>query len=132
MEADNSSNRLENSLPPENIPEAIKRIDAWMGTRLELRPDGKTNKRPYKIDGDRAHPADKTDPRNWCTFDEAVRAMERGIVDAIGFVFSDRDGYTVVDLDGVVNPETGEISQRAVHIATTLYTYTELSISGTG
>jgi putative DNA primase/helicase len=117
----------------EEIPEALKNIDRWMGTRFERRKDGKVDKPPHRVRaGQRVIKADKTDPENWATYAEAMAAYERGDVDTVGFVFTEGDPFFVVDLDGVIDRETGEILEAAAEIIHTMASYTELSCSGTG
>ena len=117
----------------EEIPEALKNIDRWMGTRFERRKDGRVDKPPHRVRaGQRVIKADKTDPENWATYAEALAAYERSDVDAIGFVFAEDDAFFVVDLDGVIDPETREIREAAAEIIHAMGSYTELSCSGTG
>jgi putative DNA primase/helicase len=116
-----------------NFPEAVKSYDRWMGTRFESRSDGKLDKPPYRVrSGSRVRKAAKNKPENWATFEEAHAALERGDVDAIGFVFTKDDPFTVIDLDGVIDPVTGEIEDQASNIQAQFHTYWEMSISGRG
>jgi putative DNA primase/helicase len=118
---------------PNQIPEELKCVDQWMGTRFKRRKDGKLDKPPHRVRrGQRIIKADKTDPKNWATFDEALAAYQRGDVDAIGFVFSEDEPLHVVDLDSVIDHETGEIQPEAAQIIHAHATYTELSCSGEG
>jgi hypothetical protein len=104
-----------------------------MGTRFERRKDGKTDKPPYRVaSGLPAIKADKTNRENWATFEEAWGAYERGDVDAIGFVVSKDDPLFIVDFDGVIDRDTGEINPAAAEVIHALDSYTELSCSGTG
>jgi len=104
-----------------------------MGTRFERRKDGKTDKAPYRVvTGLPVVKADKTNPENWTTFEEAWGAYERGEVDAIGFVFTKGDSFFVVDCDHVIDRESGEIDQAAAEVIHALGSYTEISCSGTG
>jgi len=104
-----------------------------MGTRFERRKDGKTDKAPYRVvTGLPVVKADKTNPENWTTFEEAWGAYERGEVDAIGFVFTKGDSFFVVDCDHVIDRESGEIDQAAAEVVHALGSYTEISCSGTG
>jgi len=104
-----------------------------MGTRFERRKDGKTDKRPYRVvSGLPVIKADKTNPENWATYSEALAAYERGDVGAIGFVLSDDDPYFVMDLDGVIDRDTGEIHAAAGEVIHALNSYTEISCSDTG
>jgi hypothetical protein len=115
------------------IPKALRDLPRWMGTRFERKRDGRVDKPPYCIrPGSKFVKSDKTDPANWCTFEEATSALGRGDVDDIGFVFTDEDPFFVVDLDGVVDRESGEINASAAEIIHTMASYTEISCSGTG
>jgi putative DNA primase/helicase len=119
--------------PLESLPEALRDKPHWMGTRFERRKDGKTDKRPYRVvSGLPVIKADKTNPENWATYSEALAAYERGDVGAIGFVLSDDDPYFVMDLDGVIDRDTGEIHAAAGEVIHALNSYTEISCSGTG
>jgi hypothetical protein len=117
-----------------HTPEKLKKLPKWMGARFEHRPDGKLNKPPYRIrPGRPAIKADKTNPKNWTTFEKAYKALSMGDVDAIGFVFTGEDRFCVVDLDEVLDPETGEIGEEASKILASFEdTYAELSVSGEG
>lgn len=53
-------------------------------------------------------------------------------VKGIGFVFTDKDPFTGIDLDGCRNPKTGEIQEWAMEIVVQFESYTEVSPSGTG
>ena len=121
--------------PEDQIPEELKRHQAWMGTRFETRPGkpGKLDKPPHRVrNGLPVVKAAKTDPKNRATFEEALAALERGDVDAIGFVFTEDDPFTVVDFDDVLDPETGEIHPLADEVVATFPTYWEVSTRGTG
>jgi primase-polymerase (primpol)-like protein len=66
-----------------------------MGTRFEVRKDGKLNKPTHRVRrGERVIQASKTDPDSLASFEEAVEAYERREVDAIGFVFSEDDPFS--------------------------------------
>jgi putative DNA primase/helicase len=74
--------------------------------------------------------ADATNPETWSTYDEALLCAGSG--KQVGFVFSDNDPFTGIDLDGCINLETGEIAPWADRIIAALNSYTEFSPSGTG
>jgi putative DNA primase/helicase len=119
--------------PLESLPEALRTMSRWIGTRFERREHGRVDKPPYCVRADkRIVKADKTDPENWASFEEALAACERGAVDAIGFVFTKDDPFFIVDFDGVVDRDTGEINPAAAEVIHALDSYTELSCSGTG
>lgn len=52
--------------------------------------------------------------------------------DGVGFAFLPDDGLVGIDLDGMINPESGEISERCAAIIAACDTYTEFSPSGKG
>jgi hypothetical protein len=104
-----------------------------MGTRFGRRKDGRVDKPPYRVRaGQSIVKADKTDPANHATSEEATLALERGDVDAIGYVFSGDDPFFCVDLDKVIHPATGEINEAAAEIIHAFLSYTELSCSSLG
>jgi primase-polymerase (primpol)-like protein len=71
-------------------------------------------------------------PETWGTYQEAVQAASNHSNDGVGFVFTEDDPYTGVDLDKCRNPETGELEEWARKLVEDLGSYTELSPSGTG
>src|SRR5947208_2054218 len=71
--------------------------------------------------------ASPTDPATWATFDEAWRSGYK----YIGFVLSESDPYTIIDLDNKPhNPATPEQLERHKKILETFNSYTERSVSG--
>lgn len=111
----------------EGIPAELKVRPQWVVWRLEER-GGDMTKVPYTPGTDRR--AKSTDLLSWTSFEQALEDLER--FDGLGFVFCSGDPYVGVDLDGCVNPETGEIAPWAAYIIDGLDSYTELSPSGTG
>ena len=87
----------------------------------------KWDKPPKQPSGE---PASSTDESTWCTFDEAMAALDS--FDGIGFVLGDDTGIVGIDLDDCRDPQTGEISEPAASIIRELNTYAEVSPSGTG
>jgi len=71
-------------------------------------------------------------PEDWSTFEQVKTAYTNGIVDGIGFVFIADDDLVGIDLDGVRNPETGEMVTWAEDIIEKANSYTEISPSGEG
>lgn len=67
------------------------------------------------------------------TFGEAISALEAAPSWAgIGFAFLPGDGLIGVDIDGAIDPETGEISSRCQLVMRMCPSYAERSVSGTG
>ena len=101
----------------------------WVCWEWEQR-DGKTTKVPCSPHEPRHAKSD--DPTTWGTLTEARQsARERGY-DGVGFVFTAEDPFCGVDLDKVLDLETGEIEGWALEIVRELDSYTEISPRGKG
>jgi hypothetical protein len=107
----------------------IRDLRQWLCWRIEER-DGKPTKVPYSPLTDEK--ASSTDPETWASYSEAEEAYREHGYGGIGLVFSKDDPFCGVDLDGFLNPETGEIEEWAKELIEHLDSYTELSPSGTG
>jgi primase-polymerase (primpol)-like protein len=114
---------------PEGIPDELKAYRAWVLWKLVGTERGWT-KHPYSVHTGRR--ASSTDSRTWGSFEEVWEAYGAGGYDGIGFVFSSGDPYCGVDLDGAVDPDTGELAGWAAGIVEVLDGYAELSPSGEG
>lgn len=103
----------------------VTMLPQWVCVRFEKR-DGKITKVPYCVrTGARAS---VTDPTTWCTYQTAATVADQ--YDGIGFVFTERDPFVVIDLD---EPETHEQKMRHMAIMNAFKdTYQEASVSGTG
>jgi hypothetical protein len=107
----------------------MRDLRQWLCWRQEERM-GKATKIPYSPStGQRAS---STNPQTWAGYQEALRACEEQGYGGIGFVFTPEDDLCGVDLDGCLNPETGEMEGWAQEIVEELDSYTEVSPSGTG
>lgn len=84
----------------------------------------KLSKVPFQINGQKAS---VTDPSTWSSFDDVVRASPS--YSGIGFVFSEMDPYTFLDLD---QAPTDELIKRQQEIFKTFSSYSEVSPSGQG
>lgn len=114
-----------------NIPQELRARRQWTFWRFEPDPTGGKDKKPPRNShtGGKASP---TDPTDWGTFDAAIEALERFGGDGVQFVLSESDPYTGIDLDGCVNPDTGEVAPWAAQLMACIDAYTEVSPSGTG
>jgi len=118
------------------VPSSLRDLPQWLIWRSEPHPEqGKKNRKmPYYIGGaKRQGPQGSDEDRaQLVRFDAAVAAMSLGKYDGVGFAFLPDDGLAGIDLDKVIDPETGEISDRALKIVEALDSYTEISPSKTG
>ena len=110
------------------VPEELKSCPHWLLWKYEER-DGKKTKVPYQVNGGKK--ASSTNPKTWCTFDAAKKALEFRLGDGIGFVFT-KDSFSGVDLDHCCDPSTGAIDAWAVRYIEILKSYSEVSPSGEG
>lgn len=74
-------------------------------------------------------------PDDWDCFDNAVKSVELGNYDNVGFVMND-NGYVIIDIDDCFDCEEDEhekmLTPFASEIVTFLNSYTEVSRSGNG
>lgn len=119
---------------PANIPEALRAFPQWVNWRGEWvegtngKP-GRWTKVPYQPNG---YKADKTNPAHWSDFSEVIAAYEdsEGDFDGIGFVLTENDPFTALDLDHCVTD--GIIVDPVKDIIRQMNSYTEFSPSGHG
>ena len=121
------TNKLVLPVKVENVPQELKTCPQWVLWKVMGEKPAKV---PYSArDGLKAS---STDLLTWGTFEEALGAYESGGYAGVGFVFSSGDPFTGIDLDGCVDPRTGEVAVWAMEIVRYFDSYTELSASGTG
>ncbi|OQY64728.1 MAG: hypothetical protein B6D47_12950 [Rhodocyclaceae bacterium UTPRO2] len=117
------------------VPEALRTRAQWLCWRLEEKPGAKKPaKMPYYASGRRrtGEQGSEADRAALVTFDAAVAAMAAIKADGVGFAFLPGDGLIGIDLDKMVDAETGEVSPRAQRIIEACASYTEWSPSGNG
>lgn len=117
------------------VPAALRDRRQWLVWRMESKPgEPKPRKVPYYAGGGRrvGRQGDDSDRGKLVTFDAACVAVGRGVGTGIGFAFLPGDGLIGIDLDNVIDPDTGEIQQRAQDIIRACDSYTEFSPSGRG
>lgn len=109
----------------QNIPAELRALPQWVCWRLE-QVKGRQTKVPYNpVTGSHAS-VDK--PETWGTFEAASTAVATKKMDGIGFVLTDGDPYTGIDIDDKKdNPASDH--ERAVHTAilANVDSYTERS-----
>ena len=108
------------------IPDELKALRQWCWASLKPLPNGKPDKAPRQPDGTRASGAN---PETWSTYAEIEEkvASDGG---AAGFVLTESDPYTIIDLDAVDDAKVQE-GQRQVYEGFA-GTYAEYSQSGRG
>jgi hypothetical protein len=107
----------------------------WLTYQYEKKAgQAKPAKVPYYIDGGRRQgkQGSAEDRRRLGTYEQALKAAPKNGAGGIGFAFLPDDGLIGIDLDGMIDAETGEISERGRNIIAACSTYTEYSPSGRG
>ncbi|MDK9705007.1 MAG: PriCT-2 domain-containing protein [Sulfuritalea sp.] len=118
-----------------SVPPALRDRKQWLCWRLEGKPGAKKPaKMPYYASGKRrtGQQGSTADRAALVTFDAAVAAMASINATGIGFAFLPGDGLIGIDLDKMVDVETGELAPRAQRIIEACGSYTEWSPSGSG
>ena len=111
----------------DSIPNEMREYAQWIVWRYEEVSGGKPTKVPYSVKTGRL--ASVTDPSTWATFDECRAGLHAGWYSGVGFVFTEADPYTGIDLDATVDPKSIERQRR---IYSEFASYSELSPSGQG
>lgn len=115
---------------PDDAFQALFKRNQWVCWRFLERPGKKPAKVPVNPrTGTFASP---TNSKTWGSYESTLAAKEEHGCDGIGFVLTAQDPYTVIDLDGCIDPETGELAEWAVEIVEEFDSYTEFSPSRTG
>lgn len=135
----------------EKVPADLKKHPQWVLWKIEDVIDEKTKepkidsktglpkqtKVPYQIYGEKAS---TDEPKTWTSFEKALQAYRKSPdrFNGIGYVFSESDPYTGLDLDS--DPDKGafrckvdgQFTEEAQAIIDTIDSYTEHSPSGNG
>jgi putative DNA primase/helicase len=131
--------------PPvwDNIPAELAGRAQWLLWKFEW-PEPKPGKAapkkwakvPYYVGGGRraGGQGEDSDRRRLVTLAEVRRAFERKGAGwhGVGFGFLPGDGLVGIDIDGAIDPDTGEVSQRCLGIVGACRSFTEYSPSGKG
>jgi putative DNA primase/helicase len=117
------------------VPPALDDRQQWLVWKFDKKKsDGKLTKIPYYSCGKIRHGVQGSadDRAQLVKLEAAEMAAQLGKYDGVGFAFLPEDGLAGIDLDKVIDLETGEISERARNIIKELDSYTETSPSGRG
>jgi putative DNA primase/helicase len=119
---------------PEAIPAELRALSQWVAWRYETRGDKRTKTPINAKSNGRLVYAKSNDPETWASLADALEACGRHAdLDGIGFCFAPDDGLTGIDLDHVIDTDTGELKPEAAEILERFSgTYAEVSPSGTG
>jgi len=123
--------------PPrwDDIPAALAQRQQWLLWKFEAKAgQAKPAKMPYYVSGGRrtGDQGSDRDRERLATLDVARRAYERGGWSGVGFAFLPGDGLIGIDIDGAVDPATGQATERCASIIAAAGSFTERSVSGTG
>jgi len=113
-----------------NAPSRLRQHDKWVCWKIAVR-NGTPTKLP--IDPNTGGLAAVDRPGSWSNYEKAKRraSADRRLA-GVGYVITDHDGLTGVDLDDVVDKATGTIEPWAAELLALAETYAEISPSGTG
>jgi hypothetical protein len=117
------------------IPPELAQRPQWLLWRFEVkRGQSKPLKVPYWTTGVRRSGVQGSDGdrAKLVTLEQARLAYDQGGYSGVGFAFLPGDGLIGIDIDGAIDPETGEVSQRLQAIIEAVASYTEYSPSGRG
>lgn len=126
-----------NMQPPESVtprfdkfPTTLTERRQWLLWRYVLR-DNRWTKQPFTYNG---WAGKSNDPYTWCSFEQARNICEPGGYSGVGFAFASGDGLCGIDMDHVIDPQTGELikPEAGELLAQFSGVYCEISPSGTG
>lgn len=110
-----------------NLPQELRLLKQWCLWRYEDVGAAKPTKVPYSVNG---KPANVNDISTWSSFEDCIRRFNAGGYSGIGFIFSDNDPYTFIDLDDAEGDDA--ILQRQLKVYHEFSSYSEVSPSGKG
>ena len=79
------------------IPAELKELRQWVCWKYELNKKGKPTK-PL-LNPRTRRKASHSNPNDWASYEEALDVYKDGLVDGIGFVFTEGDKYAGIDLE---------------------------------
>ncbi len=112
----------------DRIPLELRELNQWVVWKLEDIGAKKPTKIPYSAKTGRL--ASVTDEATWCDFRTACAAVNSSNYSGVGFVFTDDDPYTFIDLDDTNGNQVA--LDRQIKIYREFDSYAEISPSGKG
>lgn len=110
----------------QNIPAELRNLPQWICWRYEDIGAKKPTKVPY--DPKTGKHADVNNPTTWGAFNETIKVVCN--YSGVGFVFTDNDPYTFIDLDDTDGDQAS--LDRQIKIFREFDSYSEISPSGKG
>src|SRR4051812_32075166 len=102
------------------IPVRLREVPCWVPWRWERTGKVSTPWAKVPVDVRTGRRASVTNPATWTTFGDALAYAEVHGLAGVGFVFSQNDPFAGVDLDGAIDPATGEPTPEADAIVAAL------------
>lgn len=118
-----------------SVPDAMRQRQQWLLWRFQsVEGEKKPRKIPFYVSGRKRQGVQGSveDRAELATFEIACAHLAHGNYTGLGFAFLPGDGLIGVDIDGAIDPESGEVSQRCEAIIAACASYTEYSPSGKG
>jgi putative DNA primase/helicase len=114
-----------------DVPSDLRAL-GWVGFRAHLE-DSAWKKPPYQI-GYPSRLAANNNPEHWRNEGDVreVLALAPELFDGFGIALTAEAGITLIDVDDVRDPETGELDDWAREFVETFDTWGEISVSGRG
>lgn len=111
----------------ENIPSELKAYKQFILWKAQWNEDRRQyEKIPYQLNG--KDKASVIEPSTWSTLDAVIDAYENGVGDGIGFVLTEDDPFSCLDLDDLEDvDDLPALAQEVVNMS-----YAETSPSGKG
>jgi hypothetical protein len=116
---------------PLSALEELSTHQQWVCWALVTRP-GATKPTKSPMSPHTGRPASHSKPSDWGSYEQADAMAKRRRFAGVGFVLSEEDDYTGIDLDRCRDPETGKLDLWAEDIVALGESYWEISPSGTG
>ena len=109
------------------VPSELRELNNWCLWKYEDVGAKKPTKVPYSIKGDLANVNNSS---TWASFEECCLVFDRGGYSGIGFVFSDEQNYSFIDLDDTEGDKVAQ--ERQIKVFKEFDSYSEVSPSGKG
>jgi hypothetical protein len=116
---------------PQSALDELQGIDHWVCWKYVTRPGASKPTKP-PVSAHTGFQASHSKPSDWASYEKAVAMTARRGFAGVGFVLSENDDYTGVDLDRCRDPATEKLDLWAEDIVALGETYWEISPSGTG